>query len=84
MLLVNSSTVRDRNNVSKVESDRIGKLEQMFETLLKKVHNIDTSESKQICGHCGKANHGESTCFKLIQKATLQSFVNKTIQRPPL
>ena len=65
MLFVNSSTVREKNSASKVENDRITKLEQMFETLLKKVDNIDKSESKQICGHCGKANHAESSCFKL-------------------
>ena len=65
MLFVNSSTVRDKNNASKVESDRITKLEQMFETLLKKVDNIDKSKSKQICGHCGDRNHAESSCFKL-------------------
>ena len=49
MLFVNSSTALDKNNASKVESDRITKLEQMFETLLKKVDNIDQSKSKQIC-----------------------------------
>ena len=65
MLFVNSSTVRDKNNASKVESDRITKLEQMFDTLLKKVDNIDKSKSKQICGHCGNGNHAESSCFKL-------------------
>ena len=65
MLFVNSSTVRGKNNASKVESDRITKLEQMFETLLKKVDNIDESKSRQTCGHCGKANHAESSCFKL-------------------
>ena len=64
MLFVNSSTVCDKNNACKVESDRITKLEQMFETLHKKVHNIVGSKSKQICGHCGKANHAESSCFK--------------------
>ena len=63
---MNSSTVRDKNNLSKVESNRITKLEQIFETLLKKVDNVDESKrSKQICGHCGKANHAESSCFKL-------------------
>ena len=61
-LFVNSSTVCYKNNASKMESDGITKLEQMFETLLKK---IDGSKSKQICGHCGKANHAESSCFKL-------------------
>ena len=65
MLFVNSSTVRDKNNAPKVESDRITKLEQMFETLLKKIDNIDECKSKQIYGHCGKANHAESSCFKL-------------------
>ena len=65
MLFVNSSTVRDKNNASKVESDRITKLEQMFQVLLKKIDNIDQSKSKQIFGHCGKANHVESSCFKL-------------------
>ena len=49
MLFVNSSTALDKNNASKVESDRITKLEQMFETLLKKVDNIDQSKSKEIC-----------------------------------
>ena len=48
-----------------MENDRITKLEQMFETLLEKVDNIDASKSKQICGHCGKANLAESSCFKL-------------------
>ena len=43
---MNSSTVRDKNNAPKVESDRITKLEQMFETLLKKIDNID--ESKKV------------------------------------
>ena len=65
MLFVNSSTVRDKNNASKVESDRITKLEQMFETLLKKVDKIDESKSKQICGHCDKSNHAENSCFRL-------------------
>ena len=65
MLFVNSSTARDKNNASKVESDRITKLEQMFETHLKKVDKIGVSKSKQICGHCGKANHAESSCVKL-------------------
>ena len=65
MLFVNSSTVRDKDNESKVESDRITKLEQMFETLLKKVDNMGESKSKQTCGYCGKANHVESSCFKL-------------------
>ena len=65
MLFVNSSTVRDKNNASKVESDSITKLEQMLETLLKKVDKIGESKSKQICSHCGKANHAESLCFKL-------------------
>ena len=37
MLFVNSSIVRDKNKVSKVESDRITKLELMFETILTKV-----------------------------------------------
>ena len=46
MLFMNSSTVRDKNNAPKVESDRITKLEQMFETLLKKIDNID--ESKKV------------------------------------
>ena len=46
MLFMNSSTVRDKNNAPKVESDRITKLEQMFETLLKKIENID--ESKKV------------------------------------
>ena len=64
MLFVNSSTVHDRNNVSKVESDRITKLEQMFETLLKRVDNLGESKSKQTCGYCGKANHVESSCLK--------------------
>ena len=48
MLFVNSSTVRDKNNAPKVESDRITRLEQMFETLLKKIDNIDETKSKQI------------------------------------
>ena len=42
MLFVNSSTVLDKNNTSKMESDRITKLERMFETLLKKVLTILT------------------------------------------
>ena len=46
MLFMNSSTVRDKNNAPKVESDRITKLEQMFGTLLKKIDNID--ESKKV------------------------------------
>ena len=45
MLFVNSSTVRDKNNAPKVESDRITRLEQMFETLLKKIDNIDETKS---------------------------------------
>ena len=50
MLFVNSFTLRDKKkNASKVERDRITKLEQMFETLLKKVDNIDQSKSKEIC-----------------------------------
>ena len=53
-LFLNSSTVLDKNNASKMESDRMTKLEQMFETLLKKIDNIDESKNKQICGHCGK------------------------------
>ena len=65
MLFVNSSTVHDKNNVSKVESDRITKLEQMFETLLKWVDNMGESKCKQTCGYCGKANHVEGSCFKL-------------------
>ena len=65
MLFVNSSTVRDKNNAPKVESDRITRLEQMFETLLKKIDNIDETKSKQICNHRGKANHAESSYFKL-------------------
>ena len=44
MLFVNSSTVRDKNNAPKVESDRITKLEQMFETLLKKIDITDESK----------------------------------------
>ena len=46
MLFVNSSTVCDKNNAPKMESDRITKLEQIFETLLKKIDNIDESKSK--------------------------------------
>ena len=65
MLFTNSSTVRDKNNAPKVESSRITKLEQMFETILKKIDNIDESKSKQICGHCGKVNYAQSSCFKL-------------------
>ena len=61
MLFMNSSTVHDKNNVFKVESDRITKLEQMFETLLKRVDNMGESKSKQTCGYCGKANHAESS-----------------------
>ena len=53
-LFMNSSTVLDKNNASKMESDRMTRLEQMFETLLKKIDNINESKSKQICGHCGK------------------------------
>ena len=65
MLFVNSSTARDKNNAPKVESDRITRLEQMFETLLKKIDDIDETKSKQICNHRGKANHAESSYFKL-------------------
>ena len=64
-LFVNSSTVHDKNKASKAESYRITKLEQMFETLLKKVDNMGESKSKQTCGYCSKANHAESSCFKL-------------------
>ena len=39
MLFVNSSTVRDKNNASKGESDRITKLEQMFEMLLNPIED---------------------------------------------
>ena len=53
-LFMNSSTVLDKNNASKMESDRMTRLEQMFETLLKKIDNINESKSKQICGHCAK------------------------------
>ena len=36
MLFVNSSTGREKNKALKVKSDRITKVEQMFETLLQK------------------------------------------------
>ena len=37
----------------------------MFESLLQNIDHIDECKSKQICGHCGKANHAENSCFKL-------------------
>ena len=65
-MFVNPTSVCDSNSYSKVESNRIDKLDTMFQTFMKKVDNIDqkVKESNDKSTR-KKKNHPENPCFKI-------------------